>query len=1280
MNNIDFIENKGQWEDNIVFKATIPGGDLYLEENEITYLFYNEGDMERLGALHHHEIKNPTPQDFIMNLHAFKIKFLNAHTEKISAAEPTSDYVNYFIGNDKNKWASNVKKYKEVTYKDIYNNIGLKFYLKEGYLKYDFVVQIGGNPNDIQIDYEGVDEIVLEKGEIKITTSVNEMIEQKPYAYQIIRGKQKEVKCNFKLENNIVSFDFPRGYNKKYELIIDPLLVFCSYSGSAADNWGYTSTFDDAGHLYGGGVTFGNGYPSTTGAFQATFAGGNGNYAGGCDITITKFSPDGTSLIYSTYIGGSGNESPHSLIVNSNNELLIMGTTASANYPVSATAYDNTFNGGVTYTGSIPNYIGGSDIVISKLNPSGTVLLASTFIGGSGNDGLNTGPAIQYNYADDYRGEIIIDVNDNVFVATSTSSIDFPVSAGAFQPNLSGGQDGCVFKLSPNLDVLLWSSYLGGTSNDAAYSLQTNSMAEILITGGTVSADFPTTASTIQPTFQGNVDGWITKINSNATSILVSTFIGTPDYDQTFFVQLDTADNVFVVGQTEGTYPITPATVYNVPNSGQFIHKLSSDLTSTVFSTTFGTGSGEVDIALSAFLVNECNYIFVSGWGGNVNVWNGGAPFSTTFGLPVTANAIQSTTDGSDYYLMMLDEDAASLKFATFFGGNSSDDHVDGGTSRFDKKGIVYQAVCASCNAATTDFPTTPGAWSNTDNSSNCNLGVFKIDLSLLTADAEVFTTPFYCINDTVYFQNLSNGGASYFWDFGDGVTSSLFEPSHVFDTVGTYSVMLIAIDSISCILQDTDYVEVYVGGPPVNIITPVNGICRGDSTQLNIAGGTSYAWTPNYNILNSNTDTPTVFPDTTMIYTVITTDSCGFDTSQVQVVVFQKYVTVDPDTIVCFGESIQINAYGGVIYLWSPPATLNNPNIAGPIATPIEHTTYTVIITDTNSCPWDTTITVKVDSVFPVALGSANGGICEGDSINIYASGGVFYSWSPTSTLTNPNDSSTMAFPSQTTNYVIEVSNACGVDYDTVLVQVQNIIASIVPDTIVCAGNTVNLWAIGGVSYFWYSIQYPSYSTDSSINPIINVPDTFYVDVTDATGCTLTLSVFADTLALPTLELGDDVETKWGTLVTLNPITNGINFWWSPATGLSCTTCQNPIVTATETSTYYLITQGVNGCYNYDTITIYFDGSIYVPNSFTPDGNGVNDFFYAYGKDIVEFEMYIFDRWGEKLFYSDDMSIGWDGTYQGKLAKNDVYVWKVIYEDILGTSGTLYGTATLIR
>jgi len=1268
MDRVEFIENKGQWNNQIKYKAELPAGNLYLENNELTYLFYNEKDMYRIHALYHNEITSPTLTDSIVNLHAFKIKFLNAHTEKIEALEPTSDYLNYYLGSDQNNWASNVKKYGKTVYKNLYDSIDFKFYLNEGFLKYDFIVSKGGNPSEIQLYYKGIEKITLVDGALKIATSVNEIIEQKPYAYQMVNGSPKKVKCYFKLEGTTVSFDFPNGYNKNKELIIDPTLIFASYSGSTANNFGFTSTFDNAGNLYGGGISYGVGYPTTTGAYQELFSGG------AFDVAITKFSPDGTSLIYSTYLGGNGRENPHSLIVNNNEELLIFGTTNSTNFPVTTNAYDTSSNGGY-------------DMFVSKLNSTGNSLLGSTHIGGTLDDGLNSSTPLRYNYADDFRGEIIIDANNDVFVTSSTLSTDFPIAGGTIQSTLAGGQDACVFKLNPNLTNLIWSTYIGGTSNDAGYSLQFDETNNILITGGTASNDFPTTTGVHQQIFQGgSTDGWISKINSTASSLIASTYIGTNAYDQSYFVQLDTANNVYVFGQTEGVYPITPPTVHNDPNSGQFLHKLSPDLSTTIFSTTFGNSSGTTDIAPSAFLVNQCNYILISGWGGSLNnAPTGNATSSTTIGLPITSNAIQPTTDGEDYYLAMFGEDADTLLYATFFGGSTSRDHVDGGTSRFDKKGIVYQAVCASCQAANvSDFPTTPGAWSSTDNStsgsSQCNMAVFKINLTQLTADAEVYTTPYYCIGDSVPFQNLSNanGGATFIWDFGDGSpNSTLEEPFHFYNTPGTYQVRLIALDGVSCILQDTDYVAVFIGAPPTATILPVNGICLDDSVIINVSGGDSSIWITNYNIINDTTPTATVWPDTSMIYSGVTFNRCGSDTANVIVTVFQNNTSIMADTSICFDMSLEIVASGGASYLWSPSSTLTNLNIANPIATPGVTTTYDVSITDVNNCVWDTFITITTTNIFPIANAGIDTFVCIGDSTQLSASGGTTFIWDTSLNMINPNSATPVVFPTQNTTYFVEVSNACGSDKDSVFIEAKFATAKAWPDTAVCPGKEIELLSSGGIILKWEP-QSEVYQVQGKYFTVPNSTSIYTVTIQDTFGCKADTFLTVDILPPPFLEAGNDQWLVHDSLL-LKAIGIG-SITWNPAYLVSCDTCNITATFPNTTTTFTVELTDSLGCISSDEITIFVTSNIYAPNAFTPNGDGKNELFFLRTYRIDKLNLLIFNRWGELLFETNDKTKGWDGYYKGTISKNDVYIWKAKYTTLSGERGRKIGSVTLVR
>jgi hypothetical protein len=731
-NTIRFTENKNQWDAQVLYRAQLDGGVLFLENNCFTYSFYDKQTL-RKNHIHTSDEASKQEESFPQNIipiasHAFRMTFMNAlNSVSTSATNPTSDYCNYFIGNDKNKWAEGVKNYKEVNYKNVYDGIDLQVLGLQNSLKYNFILAPYANADNIKLYYQGLDKIILEDDALKLTTSLNELLEQKPYAYQQIGNEKIQVPCKFVLENTTVSFIFPHGYNKKYTLVIDPVLVFAASSGSFSDNFGMTATYDADGNLYSGGTSFNQGYPTTLGAYDRTY---NGIVQyGRTDVVITKYDSSGTFLRYSTYLGGTAStEIVTSLVVNAQNELLLYGATGSADFPITANAFAKLFKGGkeLYFYSNGTFYFSGTDIYVTKFNSTGSTLLASTFIGGSENDGVNTNESnvpmppqfnkfnpltgnfdiprytspsdsLQYNYGDQYRGEINVDKFGNICIASSTRSPDFPIING-FDNILGGQQDAVVFKLNSNLSQMVWSSYLGGDNNDAGYALALDDSANVYVTGGTGSFNFPTTIGALKTAYGGGkADGYVTKIKFDGSAILNATYLGTANYDQSYFVQLDKNNNVYLVGQSEGKMPVTDSSKYFNANSSQFISKLNNSLTTLIFSTVFGNGDSIPNISPSAFLVDDCENIYVSGWGGNIET---NIP---TNGMPLL-NAIQPTTDGFNFYLIVLAKDAASLLYATYFGGAQSQEHVDGGTSRFDKKGVVYQSVCAGC-WGNDDFP-----------------------------------------------------------------------------------------------------------------------------------------------------------------------------------------------------------------------------------------------------------------------------------------------------------------------------------------------------------------------------------------------------------------------------------------------------------------------------------------------------------------------------------------------------------------------------------------------
>ncbi len=798
-----FVPNEGQWEAPFLYKGITPNADIYLEKGGITYLVGATDNPDKIHAYKELEIKEPP----VLKYHAYKMKWLGANENAATIrSKKQSFYHNYFLGNKKERWKGNVGVYGNIDYKEIYPNIDLHLSSEKGHVKYDFIVMPGGDPNKIRLAYEGLDGIKIGEGNLLLQTSVGTVQEMAPYAYQYLNGELKEVPCKYKLEGNVVTFSFPKGFDKSQNLIIDPSIVFASLTGSTADNWGFTATYDQAGNLYAGGIANGLGYPMV-GPIQSTYGGG------AWDIAISKFNPAGTGLIYSTYLGGNADDMPHSLVVDNANELVVAGKSRSNNYPVTGNAFDQTYNDSF-------------DIVVTKFNATGSALIGSTYVGGNDHDGINIAPgfaanqnSLKFNYGDDSRSEVITDKLNNVYVAASSRSSNFPLTGNAAKNSLGGSQDGVYFKLNPSLSTMIYSTYIGGGGDDAAYVLTLDTgQTHVYVAGGTRSTDFhpAATVGAWRSAYQGGLaDGYICRfLNSGAYTLQKATFVGTAAYDQCYGIQTDLENGVYAMGQTKGAFPVS-AGVYSNPSSRQFLVKLDSMMNTAIYSTVFGSGpSAEPNISPVAFLVDTCQNVYISGWGAG-----GISPGTSTMNLPITGDAFQPTTDGSDFYFIVLSKNAISLLFGSYFGSPSKSEHVDGGTSRFNPDGVVYQAICASCGTGSS-YPATPGAYASVKGSNNCNLGALKIAFNLGSVNAEAVANPNAtgCAPLAVNFGNTSTNATSYFWDFDDGgSTSTATTPSHVFNAPGIYNVMMVAINPNACKTHDTVMLQIEVSDDTIH-------------------------------------------------------------------------------------------------------------------------------------------------------------------------------------------------------------------------------------------------------------------------------------------------------------------------------------------------------------------------------------------------------------------------------------------------------------------------------
>ena len=1219
---VHFIENKGQWPSQVKFSAATENGRTFFENNAFTHHFF---DLSEIAKAHAGKEFEP-----IMRGHVFRQVFRNAHPEKLVADAFQQTRYNYFLGNDPLKWGRDCREAKGFRYQNFYSGIHLHVYQNEFFMKYDWEVQRGASPSQIQWSYEGTDDVRIEEGRLIVRTALGEIVEQIPIAYQLIpmEGEaagnnppmKMRVDCSFVKNGDVISFRLGK-YDTGHPLIIDPELIFSSYSGSFDDNFGYTATYDSQGNLISGSSAFGQGYPTTVGAYQTTWGGGDGQGTlAGTDMAISKYDVSGTFLQWSTFLGGANDDLPHSLICNSNDELIVLGTTSSGNFPATSGAFDNSFNGGANFApfGVGVQYVNGSDIVVAKLNANGNTLVASTFVGGTGNDGVNTAAGLKFNYADEFRGEVDLDANDNVYVVSSTYSINFP-TVNAFQSSIGGLQDACLFQLSSDLSQMIWSTYLGGSDDDSGFSLAEDNVGNIFVCGGTQSPNFPIAGNGYGQVFNGgNSDGWIAKLSPDGTSLLSSTYFGSNVYDQLYFIETDNLDEVFVYGQTRAansTFVVNAA--FSQPNSGMLVTKFPNDLSSIVWSTVFGTGGGEPNLSPTAFLVDVCGKIYLSGWGGAVNEYSTTEAGYTT-GLLTTPDAFQTTTDGSDFYLLVLEADASAVTYASFFGGNISAEHVDGGTSRFDRKGIIYQSVCAGCGG-NSDFPIYPANAVSAINNNSCNNGVFKYDFQLPLTVANFNVPPLLCEGSTIQLVSTSYLAASVQWNFSDD-NSTVFGNSvvHTFNSPGTYTITLTAQNPATCNAIDTISRTVTVVAPIVETLGDVT-VCNGVPVQLGQVSADPnavYTWTPNDgNLSDVNGPLPIFTGSSSASYQLLIQHDVCTDTLTQNVLVPQLSLTLPNDTSLCVPANVDLDA-------------LINPS--------------------TGSLIW---------SASPDFSNPLNSNM-QDLSINVFVNGTQTY-------------------------YAQLTSQGCTVE-DSVSVFMVGDQAIIQGDFTACYGDTVSLSVLNPnptFNYQWQSnAQLLSGQGTSSVEFIITAGTEVSVSAATPSGCFAQDTVQVAVSALNASTINASVNPAVviaGTNVQLAaiPLNNSYSYQWTPSLGLNNSNIYNPIAFVEMTSTF-IVTVADGDCVQQDSVTVrvvdFICGrpTVYVPNAFTPNLDQANEWLYVRGNFITELDFKLYDRWGELVFETQDQSIGWNGYFKGKKVDPAVFVY---YMRVVCEGGEIY-------
>lgn len=585
-----FEPNVGQSDPAVPFIARTGGGAILFARSGVTLVLQQPQELtsryvERIGRDH----EPATPGVLSMN-------FVGANPDvTISAGEQTGGRVNYLLGNDPEKWHAGIPTYSGVNFASLYPGIGLHYDGMGGHLKGTYTLSPGANPSSIRWRYSGAQSIKIDgEGNLRITVQPSSpgvqgaiVTEQAPVAWQYSGGKRVEVSAIY-LTHDDGSVGFALGkYDASLPLVIDPEVTYANYFGGTGTNSndsGKDIALDSAGNAYVVGWTTAPNFPVVN-PFQANLRGIN-------DVFVAKLSPDGSQLLYATYLGGSSQERGFGIAVDSAGSAYVTGRTDSFDFP--------TMNPIQTDGGAF----------VTKLNPAGSTLAFSTYLGGTRTEGREG----------DVGVAVAVDEAGSAYVTGYTGSSDFP-TVNAIQSTFGGGSsDAFVTRLNPTGSAFLYSTYLGGDgsqfSGDEGSGITLDSTGNIYVTGFTTSGNFPT-ANAIQSTYGGGEgDAFITKLNPAGSAFIYSTYLGGDDNfgDGASSIAADAAGNAYITGQaSSANFPVVNAIQSTMRGTGDaFIAKLNPTGSALIYSTFLGgsangfieTGSAiDIDSAGNAYVV-----------------------------------------------------------------------------------------------------------------------------------------------------------------------------------------------------------------------------------------------------------------------------------------------------------------------------------------------------------------------------------------------------------------------------------------------------------------------------------------------------------------------------------------------------------------------------------------------------------------------------------------------------------------------------------------------------
>jgi hypothetical protein len=598
---LSFEVNQGQTVPQVKFLSRGNGYNLFLTSNEAVLVLSKNAAEQRSDVL--------------------KIKLIGANVEpQVTGEGELPGKSNYLLGNDPQQWRTNIANYAKVKYDDVYPGIDMVYYGNGHQLEYDFIVAAGADPSSIKLSVDGARKMRLdERGDLVLNIGGGEIRQRKPFVYQEVNGVKKQIATQYVLRGKSQIGFKVAEYDITRLLVIDPVLSYSTYLGGSGADLARGIAVDRHGKAYVTGQTSSLNFPTRAGGFQTAFGGLQ-------DVFVTKLNETGSALVYSTYLGGLDFEIGRGIDIDADGNAYVTGNTLSTNFPITAGAFQTVFGGGqdafvtkLNATGSglvYSTYLGGLDVdnglgiavgrfgnayltgntestdfpttagavqttfgglqdaFVTKLNNTGSALVFSTYLGGSGSD---SGLSIAARFG-------------SAYVTGSTASSNFPTTAGAVQTTFGGLQDAFVTKLNDTGSALAFSTYLGGAGGDTGQGITVSRYGRAYVTGSTTSSNFPTTAGAFQPIRGGSSDAFVTKVNETGSALFFSTYLGGSGSDSGQGI-VARFGKVYVTGSTSSSnFPVTAGAIQATSGGGQdaFVTKVNETGSALSFSTYLG--------------------------------------------------------------------------------------------------------------------------------------------------------------------------------------------------------------------------------------------------------------------------------------------------------------------------------------------------------------------------------------------------------------------------------------------------------------------------------------------------------------------------------------------------------------------------------------------------------------------------------------------------------------------------------------------------------------------